>query len=94
MYYYAAPYTRSISGVNFAENKRISLYHSVDLESEELCMAAVHYAIGSLIALSGDEKRSNFHMQAGGSQEKAYMDTKKYMEANYDIIPGPLKDFV
>lgn len=96
VYYYAAPLTRSISQIlNLSpEGDRVSLYRNVDLESEELCMAAIHYAIGSLIALSGDEKRSNFHMQAGGAQEKAYMDTKKYMEANYDIIPSPLKDFV
>lgn len=95
VYYYASPNTRSRSQGNLSsENKRTSLYRNVDLESEELSMAAVHYAIGSLIALSGDEKRSNFHMQAGGAQEKAYMDTKKYMEANYDIIPSPLKDFV
>jgi len=93
VYYYASPNTRSRSAANGSEDKRISLYDSVDLESEELCMAAVHYSIGSLVALSGDEKRSTFHMNAGGSQEKAYMDTKKYMEANYDIIPTPLKEF-
>ena len=94
VYYYATPNTRSRSDGQARESKRISLYDSVDLESEELCMAALHYSIGSLIAFSGDEKRSTFHMQAGGAQEKAYMDTKKYMEANYDIIPSPLKDFV
>ena len=77
-----------------AETPRISLYRNVDLESEELCMAAVHYAIGSLVALAGNEERSVFHMQAGANQEQAYSDTKRYMEANYDIIPTPLKDFV
>jgi len=81
VYYYAKPNTKSNIGSN------------IDIP-EQLIPAAIHYTLGHFLGLDGQLQISSGHRGMAKQIEDEYTHTVSQREANYDIIPVPLQDFI
>lgn len=81
VYYYAKPNTKSNIGSN------------IDIP-EQLIPAAIHYTLGHFLGLDGQLQISSGHRGMAKQIEEEYAHTMAQREANYDILPVPLQDFI
>jgi hypothetical protein len=81
VYYYAKPLVKS------------NATSSVDLP-DQLVPSAIHYTLGHFLALDGQLQTSSGHRGMAKQIEDEYTHTVSQREANYDIIPVPLQDFI